>query len=246
MIVISERKLTQEEIKKYREKNYRICYTGWQEEPVIKYGEPVGFIMDTFKPQTVKFMEKIVFRPRNILVEKETKEENEDGTKKKIKVNKVLPTSIITVKIGDKIYRVDQENWKSTHYDDKTRRWYSVKNPVLEIYDEQQKIRRQNKEDWKKRKQTEELGEIPEDLDRFISTFAPLYTVDYDPEDTLSKLRAYQQCKYYLDNDFEYTRDPFGILPTEEKMFECVSFGDETYLEDTCFKRTRRNRKYYA
>lgn len=216
MIVISERKLTQEEIKKYREKNYRICYTGWQQEPIIKLGEPVGFIMDTFKPQTVKFMEKIIFRKTR---------------------------SLITAKIDTKVYRVDKENWKSTYYNDKTRSWYSIKNPVLEIYDEQQKIRRANREDWKKRKQTEELeeqiGEIPEDLDRFISTFAPLYTVDYDPEDTLSKLRAYQQCKYYLDNDFEYTRDPFGILPTEEKMFECVSFGNETYLEDISYKNNR-------
>lgn len=243
MIVISERKLTQEEIDKYREKKYRICYTGWQQEPVIKYGEPVGFIMDTFKPQTIKFIEQLINRPRNILVEKEIKGE-------KIKVNKPLPISRITAKVGDKVYRIDKESWKSTYYDDKTRKWYSIKNPVLEIYDEQQKIRKQNKEDWKKRKQTEELeeefGEIPEDLDNFISTFAPLYTVDYDPEDTLSKLRAYQQCKYYLDNDFEYTRDPLGQLPTEEKMFECISFGDETYMQDTCFKRTRRNRKYYA
>lgn len=217
MLVVSERKLDRQKIEEYRKKNYRIVYANWRqnEEPVVKLGEPVGFIMDTFKPQTVKFMEKLVYRKTR---------------------------SIITAKINEEVIRVDKENWKSTHYDDKTRKWYSVKNPVLEIYDEQQKIRKANRDDWKKRKQTEELeekfGEIPEDLDRFISTFAPLYTVDYEPEDTLSKLRAYQQCKYYLDNGFEYTRDPFGILPTEEKMFECVSFGNETYLEDVSYKKT--------
>ena len=211
MLVVSERKLDRQKIEEYRKKNYRIVYANWKqnEEPVVKLGEPVGFIMDTFKPQTVKFMEKLVYRKTR---------------------------SIITAKINEEVIRVDKENWKSTHYDDKTRRWYSVKNKVLEIYDEQQKIRKQNREDWKKRKRTEELGEIPEDLDRLLSSFAKLYEVDYIPEDTESKLRAYQQIKYYLDNDFEYSRDLLGQLPTEELMFECIAFGDETYLEDISYK----------
>jgi len=240
MLLVTERKLTQEEIKKYREREYRIHYAWYKEIPEIKYGEPVGFIMETYLPSTIRLIKYLIDRPRNIKVDKEVTQK--DGTKKIIKVNKPLPVSRITALVNNEKVYIDQENWKSTHYDDKTRKWYSVKNPVLEIYDEQQKIRRANREDYKKRKRTEELeetfGEIPEDLDRFISTFAPLYTVDYDPEDTESKLRAYQQCKYYLDNNFEYTRDPFGILPTEEKMFECVSFGNETYLEDKCYKET--------
>lgn len=214
MLIVSEKKLDNIQIADYRKKNYRIVYSNWSkgQEPKVKLGEQVGFILDTFQPRTIKFIEKLIYRQTR---------------------------SLITAKYDDKKVRIDKENWKSTHYDDKTRRWYSVKNPVLEIYDEQQKIRKANRDDWKKRKLTEELGEVPEDLDRFVSTFAPLYDVDYEPEDTLSKLRAYQQCKYYLDNDFEYTRDPFGQLPTEEKMFECVSFGDETYLEDISYKSNR-------
>lgn len=225
MLIVSEKKLDDTQIADYRKKNYRIVYSNWStgEEPKVKLGEQVGFILDTFQPRTIKFIEKLIYRQTR---------------------------SLITAKYDDKKVRIDKENWKSTHYDDKTRRWYSIKNPVLEIYDEQQKIRRANRDDWKKRKQTEELeaqiGEIPEDLEYFISTFGKLYEVDYDPEDTLSKLRAYQQCKYYLDNDFEYSRDALGQLPTEEKMFECISFGDENYMQDTCFKRTRKNRKYYA
>lgn len=224
MIVISERKLTEEEKELYTKNHYRVYYTWEGNIPQIKYGEAVGFLMKAYCTSTIKLIEKLIYR--------------------KTKSN-------ITAKLenGECII-IDKENWKSTYYNDKTRNWYSIKNKVLEIYDEQREIRSKKMQDYKKRKLTEELeeqiGDIPEDLDRFVKVFAPLYTVDYDPEDTLSKLRAYQQCKYYLDNDFEYTRDPFGMLPTEEKMFECVSFGNEEYMNDTCFKRTRRNKKYYA
>lgn len=236
MLLVTERKLTQEEIKKYREREYRIHYAWYKEVPEIKYGEPVGFIMETYLPSTIRLMKYLVDRPRSIKVDKEITQK--DGTKKIIKVNKPLPVSRITALVNNEKVYVDQENWKSTHYDDKTRKWYSVKNPVLEVYDEQQKIRKQNREDYKKRKRTEELGEIPEDLDRLLSSFAKLYEVDYEPEDTESKLRAYQQIKYYLDNDFEYSRDLLGQLPTEELMFECIAFGDETYLEDISYKET--------
>ena len=212
MLVVSEKKLDRQKIEEYRKKNYRIVYANWRqnEEPVVKLGEPVGFILDSFEPRTIKFMEKLVFRKTR---------------------------SNITAKIDNKVYRVDKENWKSTYYNDKTRKWYSIKNPVLEIYDEQQKIRKLNKDDWKKRKLTEQY-EIPDDLDILLHTFARLYEVDYTEEDTLSKLRAYQQIKYYLDNNFEYSRDILGQLPTEEKMFECIAFGNETYLEDISYKET--------
>lgn len=209
MLLVTERKLTQEEIKKYRERNYRIHYAWYKEVPTVKYGEPVGFIMETFLPSTIRLMEHLIYRKTR---------------------------SIITAKIDNDVVRVDKENWKNTYYNDKTRRWYSIKNKVLEIYDEQQKIRKQNREDWKKKQRTIALGNIPEDLDNILNAFARLYEVDYEPEDTESKLRAYQQIKYYLDNDFEYSRDILGQLPNEEKMFETISFGNETYFEDKVYK----------
>ena len=79
---------------------------------------------------------------------------------------------------------------------------------------------------------------IPEDLDIILSNFAKLYDIDVDYDSLESKLLAYASIKYYLDNNIEYSRDILGHMPDEDPIFECISFGDETYLEDMIYKNS--------
>ena len=68
-----------------------------------------------------------------------------------------------------------------------------------------------------------------------INTYSRLYEVDNDG--TLeSKLRAYMSIQYYLTHNIEYSRDILGRTPEEETMFDCISFGDETYMEDYIYQ----------
>lgn len=80
---------------------------------------------------------------------------------------------------------------------------------------------------------------IPEDLDDIIEKYARLYDIQirYSTEFELEdKLRAYQSINYYMEHDIEYCNDILGYEPDEEKMFETISFGNETYLEDYVYQ----------
>ena len=213
MKVISEYKLTQEQIKEYRNKGYEVYY-GY-EKPNIKSGESVGFLVSTLFNTTMDTINTLLHR--------------------KIK-------SKITIKYGDKIYNISTpDEWQKKWYEAKDHKWYKYTHPILEEYYskrteyfEQQKL---DKEKIKMKTVLEYFNqEIPEDLDIILNNFAKLYDIDVDYESLRSKLLAYASIKYYLDNDIEYSRDILGHSPDEEPIFECISFGDETYLEDMLYK----------
>ena len=65
---------------------------------------------------------------------------------------------------------------------------------------------------------------IPEDdiLESFLRNYAPLYQVDVDYTDTISKLNAYTQLIYYIEHNIEQIP-----RPNEE-----ILVGDNTLLED--------------
>ena len=211
MKVISEYKLSQEQIKEYRNKGYEVYY-GY-ENPQIKYGESVGILLDTMYASTIDLIATLLHR--------------------KIK-------SKITLKYNGKTYSISTpEEWESKYYED--HKWYRNQHPILQEYYEKRNDYFEQKKLIKAKDNMNYIleyfnQEIPEDLDTLLHTFAPLYDIQVDYESLESKLLAYASIKYYLDNDIEYSRDILGREPGEESMFDCISFGDETYLEDIVYK----------
>ena len=213
MKVISEYKLSQDQIKEYRNKGYEVYY-GY-ENPKIKRGESVGILLDTMYTTTIELIDNLLHRK----------------TKSKI-----------TIKYKDKTYVISSpDEWQKKWYEN--HRWYRENHPILDEY-------YSKRSEYFERKQLESAKEhmnyvldyfnqgIPEDLDIILSNFAKLYDIDVDYDSLESKLLAYASIKYYLDNDIEYSRDILGHMPDEEPIFECVSFGDETYLEDMIYKNS--------
>lgn len=212
MKVISEYKLTEEQIKTYRDKGYEVYY-GY-EDFRIKPGESVGILLDTMYSSTINLIRTLLHR--------------------KIK-------SIITLKYEDKTYTLYNEaDWSHKYYEND--KWCTVEHPLLTLY-------YSKKEEYNTKKQIEKAkehtnyvlnyfhNEIPGDLDVILDNFARLYDIQY--EDTLeSKLLAYASIKYYLENDIEYSRDVLGFTAKEEPGVECISFGDETYLEDYIYQES--------
>ena len=212
MKVISEYKLTQEQIKQYRDKGYEVYY-GY-ENPSIKPGESVGFLLDTMYKSTIDTIEKLLHR--------------------KTKSN-------ITIKYENKTYNISVPNeWSHKYYEDN--HWVTIEHPILSIYKEKRSDYFEQKQIAKDKDTTNYVlnyfhNEVPKDLDTILNNFSRLYEVTY--EDNLqSKLLAYASIKYYLENDIEYSKDVMGFNPDEEPMFECISFGDETYLEDMIYKES--------
>ena len=211
MKVISEYKLNQDQIKEYRNKGYEVYY-GY-ENPVIKPGESVGFLLDTMYSSTIDLINSLLHR--------------------KIK-------SKISIKYQNKTYHISiPEDWEYKYMENN--KHIKVQHPILQEY----YLKRS--EYFEKVNLTKAKNhmnyildyfnqEIPEDLDTLLHTFAPLYDIQVDYDSLESKLLAYASIKYYLDNDIEYSRDILGREPGEESMFDCVSFGDETYLEDVIYK----------
>jgi len=215
MKVISEYQLTQDEIKNYRNKGYEVYY-GY-ENPIIKPGESVGFLLDTMYTTTIDLITGLLHRK----------------TKSKI-----------SIKYKDKTYSVSTpDEWEYKYYSDKDRKWKRNIHPILEEYYLKRSEYFERQEQIKKSNHMNAIldyydNKIPEDLDNILNTFARLYEVPVDYESLESKLRAYASIKYYLDNDIEYSRDILGTPVNEEPMFETISFGNETYLEDMIYKCT--------
>lgn len=229
MIVISEKKLTDEEIQEYIDRGYRFAY-GY-ENPVIKYKESVGILLDTMYKSTMDLINDLLYKKHNV-----------------------------TIKYDDKTYKLNTlDEWQVTHQSDKDMlKQVTYRHPILQIYEEKRREYFEKLRIAKRKSQYEELSEsygianIPseEEIDGFLKAFAHLYQVDVDYSDHLSKLKNYYQIMFYLDNDVPYANEPIGISPADEPMFrpemfqtipyeepiEIESFGDEIYLEDYVYK----------
>lgn len=212
MKVISEYKLTQEQIKEYRNKGYEVYY-GY-ENPIIKPGESVGFLLDNLYSSTMNMIDTLLHR--------------------KTKSN-------ISIKYKDINYNISvPEEWQYKYYDDKLRKWIRIQHPILEEYYMKRSEYFEEKKQDKVTQYTnyilENFEEIPKDLDAVLETYSRLYELDIDYSSLTSKLNAYMSIQYYLEHDIDYSRDVLGRTPTEETMFDCISFGDEVYMEDYIYK----------
>lgn len=146
----------------------------------------------------------------------------------------------LTLKYGNEQYKLySLEDWKVTYQDPKDQiKTKTDKHPLYQIYLDNRKEYTEKKDAKKLNEQYEiifENFELPneEEMDKFLQDTAPLYEVDVDYTDNLSKYRAYVQLKYYLEHDFEYSRPANAafIMPV----------GNQTYLEDLIYKNSMSN-----
>ncbi len=215
MKIISEVKLSEQQIKDYRGKGYEIYY-GY-ENPVIKNGESVGFILDTMYKSTIDRIVSLLYRKNK---------------------------SKITILYEDKKYSLMiPEDWEQKYYDQSNHKWIKIQHPILEAYLGK---RAEYFEELALKKAKDATSimleyfkeEIPSDLEQFLRAFAPLYDIDVDYESTDNMLRAYANIKFYIDNGIEYSKDIIGQEPGEGNPFEIIAFGDDTYLEDYIYKES--------
>lgn len=141
----------------------------------------------------------------------------------------------LTLKYEDTQYKLNTlEDWKVTYQDPEDQiKTKTDRHPILQIYLNNRKEYNENKQAKKLKEQYNIIFEnfkLPDEneIDSFLQDLAPLYEVDVDYSDNLSKYRAYIQIKYYLEHDFEYSRPANAAF--------IMPIGNETYLEDLIYK----------
>lgn len=141
----------------------------------------------------------------------------------------------LTLKYNDEQYKLNTlDDWKVTYQDPKDQiKTKTDRHPVLQAYLDNRKEYTESKKAESLRDQYEIIFDnfkLPEDheIDAFLQDMAPLYEVDVDYTDSLSRYRAYVQIKYYLEHDFEYSKPANAAF--------IMPIGNETYLEDLIYK----------
>lgn len=169
-------------------------------------GEAVGIYLRTLYPSTIDLIESLLYFKHPL-----------------------------TLKYGNmqyKLYTLD--DWKVTYQDPQDQlKTKTDRHPILQAYLDNRKEYMEMQKVVTLKKQYQIIFDnfkLPEDheIDSFLQDMAPLYEVDVDYSDNLSKYRAYIQINYYLEHDFEYSRPANAafIMPV----------GNETYLEDLIYK----------
>lgn len=194
----------------------------------FKPGEAVGIYLRDLKPNTINLIETLLAS-----YTKEVVKQLKSG--KYVTVKKHYGAHPLTLKYEGKQYKLySMTDWKHTYQDPKDQlKTKTDRHPILESYLEQRKRHNEWVEKNSLKKQYKLIldnYDIPEDheVDSFLQELAPLYEVDVDYTDNLSRYRAYVQLKYYLDHDFEYSRPANAAF--------IMPIGNETYLEDLIYK----------
>lgn len=237
MIIISEYRLTDSQIKEYKDKGFRVAY-GY-ENPKINKGEAVGFLLDTMYKSSIDMIEYLLFTKHKLLVKyqgEQYKLQSLDEWKHSYRENKR------TISIKHTLL-LEYEAKKQEYLDNLQREKNRIKQEeLLSKY---------------------KYNDRPEDLDIFVSIFSRLYNYDVDLSNDIEKLICYNQLKTYIELDIPYLIDSTpdsieaqqlmrsgcidineqDILPSElfldipyDIPVEVESFGNQTYLEDTIYK----------
>ena len=172
----------------------------------FKPGEAVGIYLKTLYPSTIDLIESLLYFKHPLTLKYEN--------------------------VQYKLYSL--EDWKQTYQDpDDQIKTKTDRHPILKAYLD-------NRKEYNEQKLAKSLTnqyqiifdnfKLPseQEIDSFLQDLAPLYEVDVDYSDNLSKYRAYIQIKYYLDHDFEYSRPANAAF--------IMPIGNETYLEDLIYK----------
>ena len=172
----------------------------------FKPGEAVGIYLKTLYPSTIDLIESLLYFKHPLTLKYEN--------------------------VQYKLYSL--EDWKQTYQDpDDQIKTKTDRHPILKAYLD-------NRKEYNEQKLAKSLTnqyqiifdnfKLPseQEIDSFLQDLAPLYEVDVDYSDNLSKYRAYIQIKYYLEHDFEYSRPANAAF--------IMPIGNETYLEDLIYK----------
>lgn len=249
MIILYETKLTKEQIEDYSKKGYRIASIF--DEFTINKGESVGIVLDKVYKTTINFIDDLLYKNDRINVT--NYKPNKDGKLQKIREHSNKVINKLTLKYGDKTYRLDSlTDWKFTHQSEtdqiKTKTEY---HEVYKIYLDNVKEFNAQKKQISLLQQYElyNLDISDEELDNYVNAFAYLYDMAVDMTDKIDKMRAYKQIQFYQDNEIPYINERV-INPEDEPMFigkfkieyeepvEIISFGNEIYLDDFIYKNT--------
>lgn len=225
MLVVYESKLSTADYKKYKDRGYRVASIF--DRPTIFRNESVGFYLTRLYKTSIDLINDLLFKKHTV-----------------------------TLLYEGKTYVLNSlDDWYYSYQDPKDQlRMTSYKHPILQKY-------YQNIDEYRSKQQAiqlnkyrcsieQALGTPPstEELDSLLSTFAPLYQLDIDYNNYISKILAYHQIKYYLEHDIPYAISPRCIDYHEEPMFqglfqdvpsddyEEIHIQNETLLEDIVYK----------
>lgn len=174
MIVISEYKLTKEQIAGYKAKGYRVAY-GY-ENPSIKPKEAVGILLQNIYPSTVQLINKLLYWHHTVTLKLDDKSYTLNSL----------------------------DDWSRTVQDAKDQlKQVTIKHPIYQIYLDNRKEYIAKQKAIKLAKQYElYFIDIPEEeLTLFLSANAKLYGISVDFNDKIDMFRAYRQIKYYQEHD---------------------------------------------
>lgn len=223
MIIISEYKITQEQIESYEKRNIRFAY-GY-ESPYIGNKESVGFLLKDLYKSTIDLIERLLYFKHNVTIKLD---------------DKVYILNTL-------------DDWKYTAQSSKDALHTTTKtHPVYQAYLDKRREFLQNAKARTQREHNEHiLKELGTDYDEaFLDTFRFRYQIEYDPESTVEKAQAYTQIKFYIDNNIEYST-PAPVIDYEDTPFRTMvdtsylttveepdveSYGNENFLEDVVYK----------
>lgn len=224
MIIISEYKIPNEQKQRYEKQHIRFAY-GY-EEYHIGSKEAVGFLLKDLYRSTIDLIERLLYFKHNV-----------------------------TLKLDDKVYKLNSlDDWKYTIQSPKDAlKTRTQTHPVYQAYLDKRRefLNKQRVMQITIKNQyildTYKDHEIDE---AFLDTFKFRYQIDYDPESMPDKLNAYNQLKFYIDNNIDY-ESPAPVIPYDETPFatmvdtsylsqveepDITSYGNETFLEDVVYK----------
>lgn len=224
MIIISEYKISNEQIQRYKKQNIRFAY-GY-EEYHIGSKEAVGFLLKDLYRSTIDLIERLLYFKHNV-----------------------------TLKLDNKVYKLNSlDDWKYTIQSPKDAlKTRTQTHPVYQAYLDKRREFLNKQRAMQITIKNQYILDTYKDHnidERFLDTFRFRYQIDYDPESIPEKINAYNQIKFYIDNDIEY-ESPAPVIPYDETPFaqlvdtsylsqveelDVESYGNETFLEDVVYK----------
>ena len=224
MIIISEYKISNEQKQRYEKQNIRFAY-GY-EDYTIRSKEAVGFLLKDLYKSTIDLIERLLYFKHNV-----------------------------TLKLDDKVYKLNTlDDWKYTIQSPKDAlKTRTQVHPVYQAYLDKRREFLNKQRAIKIKAKNQYILDTYKDHnidEAFLNTFKFRYQIDYDPESMPDKLNAYNQLKFYIDNDIEY-ESPAPVIPYDETPFATMvdtsylsqveepdveSYGNETFLEDVVYK----------
>lgn len=198
----------------------------------ISLGESVAFLLDGLYPATQKLIEKYLWLNTKMNTKTYTYRMLKDGEEFKEEEYKIIIRTLktnkekhkITLKYKNKVYKLDTpEDWKYSYQSTKdVNRITSYKHPVLQDFESVAQDRAFNFKSQVLKDKCEFVlqdvynNKLPDmqEVNSVLYNYARLYGIRiHENSSLLDKLNAYNNIKFYLDNDLEP-----DYIPNEESI----------------------------